>query len=141
MTTEIIEVKDCKYISTDTSRIDCLVKLDGLEDTEFNNVWLPYTADENDVVDVSKLIYANATKGDYGSIEAYVPPNEAELYRIEMKTLRRNRGDLLLETDFYAMQDVTLSDEMKSYRQELRDLTNGIDTSEKAKSIVFPTKP
>lgn len=141
MTTEIIEVKDCKYISADNTRINCLVKLDGLEDTEANNVWLEYTADANDTVDVSKLIHANATKGDYGSIEDYVPPTEAELYEKEIRNLRKERNNLLSLTDFYAGQDVTLSDEMKSYRQALRDLTNGIDTSEKARAVVFPTQP
>ena len=30
---------------------------------------------------------------------------------------------------------------MKSYRQALRDLTDGIDTSKKAREVVYPTKP
>ena len=141
MTTEIIEVKDCKYISSDNTRIDCLVKLDGLEHKASNNIWLPYTADSNDIIDVSKLIHANAIKGDYGSIEDYVPPTEEKLYFDAMLTLRRQRSQLLKSTDFYAGQDVTLSDEMKSYRQALRDLTDGIDTSKKAREVVYPTKP
>ena len=36
--------------------------------------------------------------------------------------LRSRRNQLLAETDFYALSDVTMSDDMKTYRQELRDL-------------------
>lgn len=36
---------------------------------------------------------------------------------------RKKRNDLLSKTDFYALTDVTLSAEMTSYRQQLRDIT------------------
>ena len=36
--------------------------------------------------------------------------------------LRRERNERLAETDFCALSDVTLSSEMASYRQDLRDL-------------------
>ena len=49
--------------------------------------------------------------------------------------------NLLAETDFYALSDVTMSDEMKKYRQDLRDLPAGKDTVEKCKNATFPTKP
>ena len=52
---------------------------------------------------------------------------------------KRNR--LLAETDFYALSDVTMSDDMKTYRQELRDLPSGKDTVEKCDNATFPTKP
>ena len=39
--------------------------------------------------------------------------------------LRRERNRLLAETDFYALSDVTMSDDMKTYRQNLRDLPDG----------------
>ena len=39
-----------------------------------------------------------------------------------MVELRRQRDVKLAETDFYALSDVTMSDDMKTYRQELRDL-------------------
>ena len=39
-----------------------------------------------------------------------------------MIELRRQRDVKLAETDFYALSDVTMSDDMKTYRQELRDL-------------------
>jgi hypothetical protein len=40
---------------------------------------------------------------------------------INMNRLKRN--GLLRETDFYALSDVTMSSEMQSYRQALRDIT------------------
>ena len=55
--------------------------------------------------------------------------------------LRSNRNRLLAETDFYALSDVTMSDEMKKYRQDLRDLPDGKDTVEKCDNATFPTKP
>ena len=56
-------------------------------------------------------------------------------------SLRQDRNRLLAETDFYALSDVTMSDEMKQYRQDLRDITVGLDTEKKVKDKKFPTKP
>ena len=55
--------------------------------------------------------------------------------------LRSRRNQLLAETDFYALSDVTMSDDMKTYRQELRDLPEGKDTVEKCENVTWPTKP
>jgi len=55
--------------------------------------------------------------------------------------LREKRDRLLAETDFYALSDVTMSDDMKTYRQELRDLPSGKDTVAKCNDATFPTKP
>ena len=55
--------------------------------------------------------------------------------------LRSKRNRLLAETDFYALSDVTMSDDMKTYRQDLRDLPSGKDTLEKVNNATFPTKP
>ena len=67
-----------------------------------------------------------------------VPP---QTFDSAMANLRAKRNALLLETDFYALSDVTMSAEMTTYRQALRDITNGITTVEKVKAVVFPTKP
>ena len=55
--------------------------------------------------------------------------------------LRSKRDNLLAATDFYALSDVTMSDDMKTYRQELRDLPSGKDTVAKCEGATFPTKP
>ena len=56
-------------------------------------------------------------------------------------SLRSKRDNLLAATDFYALSDVTMSDDMKTYRQDLRDLPAGKDTVAKCENAVFPTKP
>jgi hypothetical protein len=53
---------------------------------------------------------------------------------------RSNRDFLLGTTDFYALSDVTMSDEMKSYRQLLRDLTTHKNWPHLEDSD-WPTKP
>ena len=58
-----------------------------------------------------------------------------------MADLRLKRNQLLQDTDFHALSDNTMSADMTTYRQELRDLTNGITTVEQANAVVFPTKP
>jgi|TARA_R100001480_G_C4607177_1_gene164145 hypothetical protein len=55
--------------------------------------------------------------------------------------LRRKRNDFLIQTDWMANSDVTMSDEWKNYRQELRDITNGLTTVEEVEAVEFPTKP
>ena len=55
--------------------------------------------------------------------------------------LRSKRDALLAATDFYALSDVIMSDDMKTYRQELRDLPSGKDTVAKCDDATFPTKP
>ena len=55
--------------------------------------------------------------------------------------LRVKRNRLIAETDYLALSDNTLSAEMTTYRQALRDITNGVDTVEKCNNITWPTKP
>ena len=55
--------------------------------------------------------------------------------------LRQRRNALLSSSDFYALSDVTMSDEMKDYRQQLRDITEGLTTEEQVKAVEFPAKP
>ena len=52
--------------------------------------------------------------------------------------IRDKRNDLLRETDVYALSDRNITDEMKKYRQDLRDLPASNSNPSK---IVFPTKP
>jgi len=56
----------------------------------------------------------------------------------QMAALRRRRNQLLAETDYLALADSTLTDEMRSYRQALRDLpANTVDPA----NPVWPVKP
>ena len=67
---------------------------------------------------------------------------DGALARAQAK-LRSRRNQLLAETDFYALSDVTMSEDMKTYRQELRDLPEGKDTVDKCnfENVTWPTKP
>ena len=58
-----------------------------------------------------------------------------------LNELRTKRNRLLAETDYLALSDNTLSDDMKTYRQNLRDLPAGKDTVEKCENATWPTKP
>jgi hypothetical protein len=58
-----------------------------------------------------------------------------------MADVRAKRDRLIAQTDYLALSDNTLSAEMTTYRQTLRDITNGITTVEQANSITWPTKP
>ena len=82
-----------------------------------------FTADEETARDNEEAAWANAA------------PARA------LATLRARRTRLLAETDFYALSDVTLSDDMTTYRQALRDLPSGKDTVDKCNNATWPTKP
>ena len=58
-----------------------------------------------------------------------------------LASLRAKRNSLLAATDYLALSDNTLSAAMSSYRQSLRDLTEGLSTVEQVNSVVFPVKP
>ena len=64
-----------------------------------------------------------------------------------MVELRKQRDEKLVETDFYALSDVTMADNMKTYRQALRDLPahkDGKDATLKdgvLENVKWPQKP
>ena len=82
-----------------------------------------FTAEEETVRDNEEAAWANAA------------PARA------LATLRARRNQLLAETDFYGNSDVTMSDDMTTYRQALRDLPAGKDTVDKCNNATWPTKP
>ena len=61
--------------------------------------------------------------------------------------LRFERNIRLAETDFYALSDVTMSSDMTTYRQALRDLPSNYTTNdsgdlkEDLSNLNWPTKP
>ena len=55
--------------------------------------------------------------------------------------MRQDRDSLLAETDFYALSDVTMSSDMTTYRQALRDLPAGKTTKADVDGATWPTKP
>ena len=86
-----------------------------------NNV--QFTAEEETARDNEEAAWANAA------------PARA------LATLRDRRNRLLAETDFWGNSDMTMSDDMTTYRQALRDLPAGKDTVDKCNNATWPTKP
>ena len=55
--------------------------------------------------------------------------------------LRQARNQRLSATDYYALSDVSMSQEMTDYRQALRDLPAGITTEAEVESATWPSAP
>ena len=88
-----------------------------------NGIKVPFTAEEETARDAEEKAWADAA------------PARA------LADLRSKRNRLLAETDYFALSDVTLSDDMKTYRKDLRDLPAGKDTVDKCNNATWPTKP
>tara|TARA_R100000084_G_scaffold45470_2_gene18714 strand:+ start:405 stop:737 length:333 start_codon:yes stop_codon:yes gene_type:complete len=96
-----------------------VVRIQGQEDGSC----IPYDKDGN-VVEVDALIVSDET------IRV-----EREMF---FESLRNKRNRLLSETDYFALTDVTITNDMKAYRQALRDLPANTDDPA---NPVWPTKP
>ncbi len=70
--------------------------------------------------------------------DSFVAPTET--FDQAIAKLRFKRNNLLAKTDWTANSDVTMSSEMTTYRQALRDATNGLDTVAKINAYTFPTE-
>ena len=88
-----------------------------------NGTNVQFTAEEETARDNEEAAWANAA------------PARA------LADLRSRRNRLLAETDFWGNSDMTMSDDMTTYRQALRDLPNGKDTVAKCTNATWPTKP
>jgi hypothetical protein len=84
---------------------------------------VPFTAAEETARDAEELAVANGA------------------FDRAMADLRQKRESLLKATDYLALSDNTLTTTMSTYRQALRDLTDGLTTIDEVNAVVFPTKP
>ena len=66
---------------------------------------------------------------------------EAGAFDRAIGRLREDRTRRLSATDFYALQDVTMSDAMTAYRQDLSDLPAGLSTVAEVDAVSWPVKP
>jgi hypothetical protein len=100
-------------------------------------------ADNGDILEVAATPSRTATQTlDWGS--GSVVGGKWQRWTLRNKTdaelmreVRGTRDDLLKETDWYALSDVTMSSDMATYREALRDLPANVDLT----NIVYPTKP
>ena len=74
------------------------------------------------------------------SSQALTADERAEVDRNAAMKNRNLRDGKLFETDFYALSDVTMSSEMQTYRQALRDITTHSNWPHLEDSD-WPTKP
>ena len=62
-----------------------------------------------------------------------------------LSDLREDRNKLLQECDWVELNNAPLTSskktEWQTYRTNLRDITNGLDTVDKVKAVTWPTKP
>jgi hypothetical protein len=63
---------------------------------------------------------------------------EVALNTWDWDNVRKERNELLVATDFYALTDVPMSADMTTYRQALRDVPASVENSE---DVVWPEKP
>jgi len=88
--------------------------------------------------DINQITWLNDTTPiSKEDIQAQFPVVELE---IKLNELRDRRNRLIAKTDWTANSDVTMSDAMKTYRQQLRDAPSGLDTVEKVNAYTFPTE-
>ena len=88
-----------------------------------NGVQVPFTAEEE-----------AARDNEEAAVLAAAPARA-------LADLRSKRNRLLAETDYLALSDSTLTSDMRTYRQALRDLPAGKDTVAKCENATWPTKP
>jgi len=89
--------------------------------------------------DINTVQWHNGTTPiSKADIQAQLPIVEFDM---AMEDLRAKRNKLLADTDYLALSDNTMSAEMTTYRQSLRDITNGLTTVADVEAVVFPTKP
>jgi chromosome segregation ATPase len=86
-------------------------------------------------------ILMDMTSAEIAEKQAEEAAWEAGAFDRAMEDLRAKRNNLLKDTDHLALSDQTLSDDMRTYRQALRDITNGLTTVADVEAVVFPTKP
>jgi hypothetical protein len=126
--------------------------LSALNITEWTMTGEPTTEEEFNAqfkkvtgVDSNGTGILSSDPNDFGVTWSQISAKKTELTNAEpMKELRRQRDVLLAETDFYALSDVTMSSEMQTYRQALRDLPDGASptlTDGVLGNVTFPTKP
>jgi hypothetical protein len=89
--------------------------------------------------DINQITWHNGTTPiSKEDIEAQFPIVELDM---AMSNLRAKRNKLLSDTDYLALADNTMTEEVKTYRQSLRDITIGLSTVEEVNAVVFPVKP
>jgi hypothetical protein len=95
---------------------------------------------DNDYDDIQWLDENTQDLPSWETVDAKI----TELENAEpLKYLRETRNAKLAETDWTQSRDVTLTNDAdwQTYRQALRDITDGVSTTDDIDAITWPTKP
>ena len=92
-----------------------------------NGVQVPFTAEEEAQRDAEETAWTNGA------------------FDRAMADLRSKRDNLLKASDWEVImakeKGTTLSAGFKTYRQDLRDITDGLTTIDQVNAVTWPTKP
>ena len=88
-----------------------------------NGVRIQFTAEEEKARDLEEQAWADGAPAR------------------RMADLRDQRNQLLAETDWMGNSDVTMSEDWKTYRQALRDITKTTPADDALSNITWPKKP
>ena len=90
-----------------------------------NGIQVPFTAAEETARDAEELAYANGA------------------FDRSIADLRQRRNSLIASCDWVMMSDSPIADKTawETYRQSLRDITDGLTTVDEVNAVTFPTKP
>ena len=129
MNIEITQFRNAVSIKADNTRID-------VEINHPSYGWIPYTLDMSDTdMTINNNDLLSLIGADFA---AYVAPTADETNAALAADVRADRNARLAASDWMASQDVTMSDDWRTYRQALRDLPAqaGFPTS-----VTWPTAP
>ena len=129
-----------EYVHTNGTDLGKSVVVDGVRHGPSNYATL---ASNGDILEVA----ATPTTSDSQTLDwgaGSVVAEKWQRFTVRDKTdaekmveIRGKRNGLLEDTDYFALSDVTMSDAMTTYRQDLRDLPASVDVD----NPVYPTKP
>jgi|TARA_R110002124_G_scaffold114681_1_gene270168 hypothetical protein len=86
-------------------------------------------------------VQVELTAAEVTAMEEQAVAWEAGAFDRAMANLRQKRNVLLSATDYLALSDNTLSSDMSTYRETLRDITEDLTTVDEVEAVEFPTKP
>ena len=91
--------------------------------------------------DINQITWLNGTSPiPKDQILAILPQVELDN---ALDNLRAKRNKLLADSDYIVLSDSPVADKSNwlTYRQSLRDITQGLSTVEQVQAVVFPVKP
>ena len=128
------------YTIVECTDEDVQARLVQLSDYQAEGVYnIKYYASKRDAEEILDIDGKSHDPKQY--VQSHFVPDDtakdARLLADKWANVRRDRNSKLAETDYLALSDNTLADNMKTYRQELRDVPTQSDPD----NITWPTKP